>query len=242
MNNKLRAGLESLGGLGIKTSEDTLLSPGQSGGIERIEGGKSLYLFGADETNEEKLPSIPIKTTEENGKILHEVELFGPIMYYPDYIPLISLLEAAGSDTEFEIRIASRGGSIDIGATLGSIIANTSAKVTCTAVGPIYSIAMFLWSCGHYQRIKEGASFLFHMSSHGAHGNSTIIRDEAQQLINYVCNYLLAVSLKKGHLNPEEMEKIIQRSVDIVISTKNMRDRLAGTPNYLPETFNQGGE
>lgn len=237
----MKQGLENLDQLGVESVEGgappskaapkvTLSVPGMEGF-----GSTSLYHFGPDETAEEKMPPIPIKTTESEGKVVHDVELFGPVMYYPDYIPLISLLESADQNTTFNIRIASRGGSIDIGANIGSAIMKTRAKVVGIAVGPIYSIAMFLWSCCHFQRVKDGASFLFHMSSHGAHGNSTMIKDEAVRIIQYVCDYLLDVSLKKGHLTDDEFKTIRERSVDIVISTQSMRTRLKELPTYIPE-------
>lgn len=178
---------------------------------------------------------IPIAYSEVGGVPTYDVHIFGVVYEYKEYAELVSLITSAGDNVEINIHLSSPGGSVNIGSAVGSAILNSKAKVTCIAEGPIYSIAMFIWSCGHFQRIKDGSSFLFHMSSHSDYNNSSLIKRKAEDLITYVRDYLLGISLRKGHLVKSEFDDICEKSIDIVLSTATMRTRLSGLAGYVPE-------
>ena len=180
-----------------------------------------------------KYPEVPIKITETEDGIIYRVNLFGPIYLPKYYHKLISYLETASEKSTFIILISSPGGDIELGTIIGSAICNTRARVIGVAVGPICSAATYLWSCCHQQMILDGSLFLFHMSTHGDYGVSTLVMDRASALIAYVKDKLLGISIAKGHLTQEEFTSIVTQSKDIIVDADTMRERLRGTANYL---------
>ena len=203
--------------------------------VPGLSNPENIFIFSEDENCKKPLPMVPIKVVVKEKGLLYIVDLFGAIYTDRYYRELISLLETSSKDTTFVIRISSPGGDIAVGTIIASAIMNSKATVIGVAVGAIASAATFLWSCCHKQAVMDGAVMLFHMSSHGDYGVSTQIQERASSLINYVKEYLLGISLRKGHLLEEEYDTIINQSKDIIVGTKAMRDRLESNPNYIQD-------
>lgn len=200
---------------------------------ERIVKAKQFIL--RDPDIRKNLDNVPIMTNvDQTGKIIYEI-IFKDVVYeYTDYIQLISLLDNADENTEFRIYIGSPGGSVSIGAQIGSAMLRTKANVITVAHGHVCSIAMFIWSCGKQQAMSDNAFFMLHMSSEGMGRNySTLIKERAERTIAYVTRYLLGISLDKKHLNQEEYDSIVNDSVDIYVTVEDMKQRCIANGTYV---------
>jgi ATP-dependent protease ClpP protease subunit len=187
------------------------------------------YTFEEDK-EVKKYPIIPvtISTTEKGTKYI-EVMLWGSVREMLDYLELLNVLEVAEDGDEMTIYIDSPGGSIVIACMIASAMIRSKAKVHCVGVGKVASCAMFIWSAGDSQEVLDSAAFMFHMSTHGGYDTSTNIRDKAIRLIDFVVEYLLGISVDKGHLLIEELDRILDKNENIWIDGPTMRSRIGGS-------------
>jgi ATP-dependent protease ClpP protease subunit len=154
--------------------------------------------------------------------------LWGSVRELLDYLELLNVLEVAEEGDEMTIYIDSPGGSIVIACMIASAMIRSKAKIHCVGVGKVASCAMFIWSAGDSQEALNSAAFMFHMSTHGDYGVSTTLRDKAIRLIDFVVEYLLGISVDKGHLLIEELDRILDKNENIWIDGPTMRSRIGG--------------
>lgn len=172
-------------------------------------------------------PLYATKRQEESGThYTFNLQGIVPVTSKIEYFPLIEVLLNAKDGDTVDIYINSPGGMIEIGSIIASIMTSTKAKVTTINMGSAASIAAFIWSLGHEQVVYDNTEFLFHMAAHGDSGFSTNIEEHARKLIEYVGEYLLKVSLVKGHLTEEEYNDIIFKNKTVVIQAEEMKKRL----------------
>jgi ATP-dependent protease ClpP protease subunit len=152
-----------------------------------------------------------------------------PINSKMEYFPLIEVLLNAKDGDTVDIYINSPGGMIEIGSIIASIMCTTKAKITTINIGDAASIAAFIWSLGHEQIVHDNTEFLFHMAAHGDTGFSTNIEERAKNLIKYVGEYLLKVSLVKGHITEEEYNDILFKNKTVIVQAEEMKQRLANS-------------
>jgi len=202
--------------------------------IEDNNIGTESIRFDSDEHDDDDLSDVPMITKIIDGKVTHIVDIFHGVSIHQYYHKLIGILETATSEDTIIIKIASPGGNVSIGTVIASAIINSSATVIGVSIGKVCSVAALIWSSCDKQAVMDGSLFLFHMSSHGDHDVSTRIREKSDRLITYVVDYLLEISLRKGHLLQEEMDTILDKSTDIVINSIGMKERLSSNQNYIP--------
>ena len=158
----------------------------------------------------------------------------------------LDLLEALASMTEqdtMSIYIDSPGGFVCSGVIIASFIVRCKGTVTTIARGLCASAGSLIWSAGQVCIAEPFALFMWHMSIHGDNGNSLKIKNDAQTQVEYVKNILLNVSLKKGHLTEEEVEKICT-DPDYVrwIPADEMIKRMAGRNENIENITVLNGE
>lgn len=188
------------------------------------------YIFEKDSEVEKKIPLIPISfNLGKDGKKYYTVYFWGPIYSIKDYLQIINILEVADEDTVVTFLMDSPGGSVEIAAMIASAMQNSRATTVAKAVGSAASATMFLWSVADKQEVTDNSIFMFHMSLHGDFGSSTQIKARAELIISYVSNYLLKISLDKGHLLPEEYELIMTKNENIWIDGPTMKKRIGGS-------------
>lgn len=172
-----------------------------------------------------KPPKVPIRTNITETGVIYNVDFFDVVSDISYYIKFIALLEESSESDTFYIRVASPGGSVNIGGIIGSLLRKTKATTIGVSIGQVASIAMYIWSNCKYQVVMPGSLFLFHMSSHGDHGISTHIKARSKEIVEYALKYLLRGSLEKGHLLESEYKTIKEKSLDITISSNEMKRR-----------------
>lgn len=167
-------------------------------------------------------------TTKADGNKKYIVNLLDCVDHYrkPFYVPLFTLMETAPEGTDIDIRINTPGGSVQLGSVFSSLMLKTKANVKVIVVNCCYSIGTCFFSKAHEQEIRDGSDFLFHMSSHGDRGFSTSIKERAQYIIEYMRDYILDDSLKKGHILKEEFEDMFNDNKTIIVSDEEMRKRI----------------
>lgn len=141
------------------------------------------------------------------------------------YQTLLALLSNAIEGDTIDIVIDSPGGLVSTGITIMNAILTSEAHVKTIAQGDCASIACCIWSVGDELEAQDWSDIMFHMSSHGARGNSTAIERDARQIVDYM-KYIFAYQQERGLITAEEVEKICNNKLDLFISGIEMQERL----------------
>jgi ATP-dependent protease ClpP protease subunit len=135
------------------------------------------------------------------------------------YVDLIDILMTAKETDSVDIYIDSPGGLIAAGGLIASAVDYSRAKVRTIARGLCASAAALIHSAAKPGNacVTPFAMMLYHMSSHGDVGTSTIVEARAHNQVKYVNETLLNKALADGHITEEEFARI-QTGEDIIIS------------------------
>ena len=108
---------------------------------------------------------------------------------------------------------------IAAGGLIASAVDYSKAKVRTIARGLCASAAALIHSAAKPGNacVTPFAMMLYHMSSHGDVGTSTIVEARAHNQVKYVNETLLNKALADGHITEEEFARI-QTGEDIIIS------------------------
>lgn len=173
------------------------------------------------------LSKCPVFIHEVSDGSLHCIAyVIGQIGDVNDYLDLIDMITVLRSQDKMRVYIDSPGGYVATGAHVSSAISLCKGEVTTVARGFCASAASLIWSAGHKNLLTPFSLFMYHMSSHGDIGNSLGIRNRADDMIRYVKTTLLRVPLEKGHITPEELERICVKGEDQYIDAKTMYQRV----------------
>ena len=176
------------------------------------------------------VPYCPVSVLGKNekGGLVFNAKLSGAIEDTVDYLDLLECLATMKENDEICITIDSPGGYIHSGVVICTHILMCKGLVRTNAVGLCASAGSLIWSAGHICTVEPTATLMWHMSSHMDYGNSLAIKDEAILQVGFVKNVLLAASAAKGHITPEEIERICTNpNVAIYIPASEMLQRIA---------------
>lgn len=203
----------------LRLSTNKLLNPPQTLSI----GTENMMILGnfTDEkispdqpvinSNTDNIPYCPVQLMSVvDNKKYFVTHIKQTIIELPEYFVLLETLAAMTELDEIDIIIDSPGGLISTGSAIASMIEDCKGKVRTIAVGICASAGSLIWSAGHECYVTETAVLMYHMSAHGAGGNSKLIEIEAKAMIEYVKNACLKVAVSKGHLLQEEADRIYE--------------------------------
>lgn len=172
-------------------------------------------------------PVYKIGKTDKGGDVWLS-NITDSISDISEYLLLLDTLYNADVNDIIELNIASPGGYITTATQICTAIRACRGTVIGHASGMCASAGSLIWSVCHEVTIGDGANFMWHMSSHGDCGNSLRIRNEADYQINYVRDVLLSISLSRGFITADEVDRICSNPDEAVwITAPMMRDRLA---------------
>lgn len=176
-----------------------------------------------------KLPYCPVYLVNESeGKKYYRSLIVSGIETIEEYFILLETLRSMQEGDVIEIVIDSPGGLISTGATIATMIVNCKGLVITRAVGQCASAGSLIWSAGHKCLCGPMALFMYHMSSHFSWGNSVMIQQEAEEQVGFVKSVFLTISMKKGHITQEELDRICREPNQTVwISSEEMQKRVA---------------
>lgn len=175
------------------------------------------------------LPYCPVYLLGENkkGGSYFRAHITSTIDVVEQYFSLLEVLYTMRENDAIDIIIDSPGGYIATGTMISTAIHDCLGLVRTVATGICASSGSLIWSSGHICTATETAVFMYHMSSHFAWGNSVMILKEAEELVNYVKNVFLRISVDKGHLLQEEADKICSApDQEVWIPAKVMLERV----------------
>lgn len=138
---------------------------------------------------------------------------------------VVQILDHATEDMVITFYLDTPGGRIDNMARIVSAMRTTKAKTVTVAVGAVMSAGGPIWAAGKVRKILPGAVFMFHFSSHGDFGNSMMIAQNADRLVQYVKDVFLGPLVADGLLLEEELARVLQRE-DVLVSASVMQLRL----------------
>lgn len=129
-----------------------------------------------------------ITKSNDNGGFDYTVYLYSALTFdWSDTVDaLVRTLDQASDKDSAHIHLISPGGSVVLMGRIISAIGSTAACVYTYAEGEIASAATTIWAAGHVRFICEGATFMQHMSSQGAVGKSSYIRNKVEFCVAYV--------------------------------------------------------
>ena len=187
----------------------------------RLEFNPAIY-----EVNE-WCPIYPVGRTQ-NGGTIWKCAITDSIVMLHEYVPLLNKLYEATPNDIIQIDINSPGGYISTATQICTAIKSCRGKVLTHAAGMCASAGSLIWSVGHECTVGDLALFMWHMSSHADMGNSLGIRDEAEFQISYVRDILLGISVTRGYITQDELERICTNPDDAVwITAEEMRSRIS---------------
>lgn len=179
---------------------------------------------------------VILKYVDEDGHKYYESFLNSTIEGIHEYFNLLETLGLMEEGDQIEIYIASPGGLICSGSAISSMITECKGKVITIATGICASAGSLIWSAGHECLVFPTAVLMWHMSSHGAQGNSKLLELEARRMVDHVRDVFLAASARKGHITEEEVQIICSEpNREIWISAGEMQQRLDAA-NQQPGT------
>jgi ATP-dependent protease ClpP protease subunit len=184
-----------------------------------------------------QIPPIYLKFETGQPVICH-VYINGIIESINEFGDVLHALRTLEKDDRMILYISSPGGNMTTGAVVASAVQVAKCHTTTVATGFVASAAALIWSSANICKMRPGSLLMMHCSSHMDFGNSLEIRDNANRLINYVKFILSIGALKKGHLLPEELDKIItQPGTEIYINYETMEERLKGKEALASQTY-----
>lgn len=146
----------------------------------------------------------------------------------PDpYMNITHILYTAEPGDEVVFNLYSYGGSVETGCMIINAIKNTKATVTTVAFGLCASIAAMIWSCGHKREVMPTATIMYHMPSGIVFGKTADNEEESRHIQEYFGEFMREVT--KGILTKDELDKIINKRMDMFIPAATIQARLAVT-------------
>ncbi|MBR1988768.1 MAG: ATP-dependent Clp protease proteolytic subunit [Clostridia bacterium] len=146
----------------------------------------------------------------------------------PDpYMNITHILYTAEPGDEVVFNLYSYGGSVETGCMIINAIKNTKATVTTVAFGLCASIAAMIWSCGHIREVMPTATIMYHMPSGMVFGKTADNEEESRHIQGYFSEFMREVT--KGILTEDELDKIINKRMDMFIPAATIQARLAVT-------------
>lgn len=159
-----------------------------------------------------------------SGGIRYIAPISEPIFDADDYYQLIYVLNSATEKDEVVIKLASPGGSIEIGIMICNAMFNSKAKVITQVTGIAASIAAVIWCCGKQKSISPTATLMFHMPSGFAGGKTADMEEQAGFFQNYFKDLLKKITTNV--LTEDEYNDMVNGRRDIFISYNDLKDRL----------------
>lgn len=141
------------------------------------------------------------------------------------YFNIVHFLYNAEAGDEVVFNIYSYGGSVETGCMIVNAIMNTKATVTTNAMGLCASIAAIIWSCGHKRIVSSNATIMYHMPSGMVYGKTADNEEESRHIQEYFAELMRTVA--KEILTDEELDKIINKRMDMFIPAATITARLA---------------
>jgi ATP-dependent protease ClpP protease subunit len=143
-----------------------------------------------------------------------------------DYVQLVNHLDTATEQDEVVLMLNSPGGDVFTGITLVMAMMNTKARTTTMALGDCASCAAFMWSFGKNLIMGKAARLMYHQSSHFDGGKTTDVRDNANDMLDYL-KVLYSYIIQKGLLTEAEYAKMMTEKSDINLTSEDMAPRIA---------------
>jgi len=161
-----------------------------------------------------------------SGGMRYIAPIVEPIFEIDDYCQLLHVLSSATEKDEVVIKLASPGGSIEIGIMICNAIFNSKAQVLTQVTGIAASIAAVIWCCGKKRSISPTATLMFHMPSGFAGGKTADMEEQAGFFQNYFKDLLKKITA--NILTEEEYIDMVNGRRDIFISYADLKARLVG--------------
>ena len=160
----------------------------------------------------------------ENGKKKYvcNIDLF--VGRANPYFNLIHILHMADAGDEVVLNLYTYGGSVETGCMIINAMKHTKATVKTVALGICASIGAMIWSCGSIREVSDTATIMFHMPSGLTYGKTADNEEESRQIQEYFSEFMRTAT--EGLLTADELEKIINRRVDLFIPAATMKARL----------------
>jgi ATP-dependent protease ClpP protease subunit len=182
-------------------------------------------------------PSFTVKILpNESGNLTVFIVIVGGIELFYFYRCIEMVLDRLTENDEVFFLINSQGGYVNGGCSLISAISRCKAEITTVGFGIIASMGSGIWLFGHNRIILPGTVIMFHMSSGGVAGNTTVNIESESSLQDYMTEVFMNKAQQDGILTPEEVVDIVKNKKDIFITYEEFSRRMGGN------TENEGDE